>query len=81
MPLHESTELRVRVTVEVDGHTLEFEEVGAARGARYHGKGGENWSVLEHSIRTNTAEMLAKATERTAAFLVNAYPLAGDDRG
>lgn len=83
MPLRESKSIKVTMIVEVDGHTLRFEESGKATGARYHGEeppASFRNSVLEANIRAAFAECVARATLSVGTFLIRAYPVHGDAR-
>ena len=86
MPLHEYRPVKITLTVEVDGHTLTFEEMGKVAGARYNGVdpreyGYSTSDTLESGIRGTVDTCIAAASKRSEAFLRNAYPVCGDDRG
>lgn len=79
MPERESLAVTVRITVEVDGHTLNFEESGVASGGRYHGEdprvfGYASSNTLESNVRGTVDTCIARATKRATAFVENAYP-------
>jgi len=84
MPTLEHLPVTVNLTVEVDGHTLSFEERGKVMGARYHGAdpretGYASSDTLESSIRGTVDTCVAGAIKRAEAFLRNAYPVCGDN--
>ena len=81
MPLYEHLPVKVTVVIEIDGHTLNFEEVGEAKGARYHGadprdNGYSSSDTLESSIRALVAANIARAAERANQFIAGVYPVA-----
>ena len=85
MTAYEHLPVKVTLVVEVDGHTLTFEEMGKVNGARYHGAdpqhGYSTSDTLESDIRGTVDTCAARAIKRAEAFLCNAYPVCGDDRG
>ena len=88
MPTLEHLPVKVTLIVEVDGHTLTFEETGKVMGARYHGadpraagRGYSTSDTLESGIRGAVDTCAARAIKRAEAFLCNAYPVCGDDHG
>ena len=86
MPLLENLPVRVTLTVNLDGHTLTFEETGKVAGARYHGAdprehGYSTSDTLESGIRGTVDTCAARAIKRAEAFLCNAYPVCGNDHG
>ena len=77
--------VKVTLIVEVDGHTLTFEETGKVMGARYHGadpraagRGYSTSDTLESGIRGAVGTLIAGVAERSETFLCNAYPVCGD---
>jgi len=79
MPALEALPVTVQITVQVDGHTLTFEETGKATGARYHGtEPPRNFSnsVLELNVQGTVDTCIARATKHALAFVANAYPTA-----
>lgn len=80
MPLREDQDVKVTITIALDGHTLHFEEKGAVHGARYHGKdprehGYSTDETLESLMRGLVHASIAKAQVRAALFLQRAYPI------
>lgn len=81
MPMIEHVPIAVRLTVEVDGHTLVFEEKAEPRGARYHGKQPPSSfmrSELERTIRTAVSMAALKAMSRNTETMIRLYPLCDD---
>ena len=79
MPTLEFLPVKVTLTVEVDGHTLTFENMGKVNGARYYGadprKHGYSTSdTLEGGIRTAVDTCAAEVVKRSEVFLRAAYP-------
>ena len=84
MPLLEHLPVKVTLTVEVDGHTLTFEETGEVDGGRYNGADPRQrgyWisDTLELGIRDTVHTLTARVAKRSEAFLRNAYPACGDN--
>jgi len=84
MPLYEHLPVKVTVIVEVDGHTLRFEETGKALGGRFHGADPgkiryKTTETLEHVLRETVAGCVEKARRRLASFLQRAYPIYAED--
>lgn len=82
MPERESLPVRIRLVIEVDGHTLTYEETGKATGGRYHGgpvSRGFDSSVLEREVRGTADTCIARATKRATETLRRLYPLQHDD--
>lgn len=85
MPLNEHLPVKVTIVVEVDGHTLRFEEIGDARGSRHHGRDprSEGYAAkpsdtLEQSVRGCVDTGIARATQRAMKLVTRAYPVHGD---
>lgn len=91
MPLYEHKTVKVTLIVEVDGHTLTFEETGNAKGSRYNGAdpretGYSTDDTLEKSVRGTVDSYASNAARRANTFLARAYPISdepasGEQRG
>lgn len=80
MPMYESMPVRVKITVEVDGHTFSWEKEGNAKGARYHGenprKAGYSTSeTLESSIRSIVFQAIEAAEMDARRDIFRLYPV------
>ena len=85
MPTLEHLPVKVTLTVEVDGHTLTFEEIGKVMGARYYGADPREHGyylseALESGIQGTVDTLIVRAAKRSAVFLRNAYPVHDDNQ-
>lgn len=83
MVMYEHNPVKVTLLVEVDGHTLRFEENGTAKGGRWKGANprdshfaAEPGNTLEASVRGCVDTQAAKAVKRANEFVANAFPVA-----
>lgn len=66
MPILESLPVKVRLIIEVDGHTLTFIEEGKATGGRS--------ADLEETVRGSIDTLIARGHRRAMQFADRAWP-------
>jgi hypothetical protein len=86
MPMIESTEMVVRLEVEVDGHVLRYvTKPRRLQGARYHGAdprehGYSTDNSLEAKVRSTLADLVGQVSADAGRDTARLYPKAGDQR-